>query len=224
MIVLAPSSVQEMADFVALGWDLAFKYRCVSIILADGVVGQMMEKVVLPPQRKRRTEEEIRQLCPWAVLGRKGMRKPNIITSLELDDDKMEANNLRFQATYREIEKNETRCELVDTDDCDYLIVAFGSQARIAMKAMEVARQEGIKVGLARPITLWPFPVQQIRKAAEHAKSLLVVELDAGQMIEDVKLAIECSKPVEHFGRLGGNVPTPDEVLAALKDKLINKE
>ena len=184
----------------------------------------MMEKVVLPPQRKRRTEEEIRQLCPWAVLGRKGMRKPNIITSLELDDDKMEANNLRFQATYREIEKNETRCELVDTDDCDYLIVAFGSQARIAMKAMEVARQEGIKVGLARPITLWPFPVQQIRKAAEHAKSLLVVELDAGQMIEDVKLAIECSKPVEHFGRLGGNVPTPDEVLAALKDKLINKE
>ena len=224
MIVLAPSSVQEMADFVALGWDLAFKYRCVSIILADGVVGQMMEKVVLPPQRKRRTEEEIRQLCPWAVLGRKGMRKPNIITSLELDDDKMEANNLRFQATYREIEKNETRCELVDTDDCDYLIVAFGSQARIAMKAMEVARQEGVKVGLARPITLWPFPVQQIRNAAEHAKSLLVVELDAGQMIEDVKLAIECSKPVEHFGRLGGNVPTPDEVLAALKDKLINKE
>ena len=224
MIVLAPSSVQEMADFVGLGWDLAFKYRCVSIILADGLIGQMMEKVVLPPQRPRRTEDEIRQLCPWAVNGRKGMRPKNIITSLELDDDKMEEINHRLQATYREIEKNETRCELVNTDDCDYLMVAFGSQARIAMKTMEIARANGIKVGLARPITLWPFPVEQIKKAAANAKALLVVELDAGQMIEDVKLAIECSKPVEHYGRLGGNVPTPDEVFEVLKEKFINKK
>lgn len=221
-IVLAPSSVQEMADFVALGWDLAFKYRCVSMILADGLVGQMMEKVVLPPQRPRRTEEQIREQCPWAVLGRKGMRPKNIITSLELDDDKMEENNHRFQATYQLIEKNETRCELVDTDDCDYLVVAFGSTARISMKAMEIARQEGIKVGLVRPITLWPFPVNQIREAAKNVKGILVVELDAGQMIEDVKLAVECKLPVEHYGRTGGNVPTPDEVLNALKEKLIN--
>lgn len=223
-IVLAPSSVQEMVDFVALGWDLAFKYRCVSMILADGVVGQMMEKVVLPEQRPRRTEEEIRRLCPWAVNGRKGMRPKNVVTSLELDDDKMEENNHRFQATYRKIEQNETRCELVDTRDCDYLIVAFGSQARISMKAMETAKAQGLKVGLARPITLWPFPVNQIREAAKNAKGILVVELDAGQMVEDVKLAVECKVPVEHYGRLGGNVPTPDEVLEALREKLIDRD
>jgi len=220
-IVLAPCSVQEMCDMVALGWDLAFKYRCVSMILADGLIGQLMEKVVLPDQRPRRTEEQIREQCPWAVNGRKGMRPKNIITSLELDDDKMEENNLRFQATYREIEKNETRCELVDTEDCDYLIAAFGSVARIAMKAMELAREQGIKVGLVRPITLWPFPVDQVREAAKNVKGILCVELDAGQMIEDVKLAVECKMPVEHYGRFGGNVPTPEEVLDVLKQKLI---
>jgi len=220
-IVLAPSSVQEMCDHVALGWDLAFKYRCVSMILADGLIGQLMEKVVLPEQRPRRTEDEIRKQCPWAVNGRKGMRPKNVMTSLELDDDKMEENNHRFQAVYREIEKNETRCELFNTDDCDYLIVAFGSQARITMKTMELARAEGLKVGLARPITLWPFPVEQIRKAAEGAKGILVVELSAGQMVEDVKLAVDCKLPVEHYGRLGGNVPTPDEVLNVLKQKFI---
>jgi 2-oxoglutarate ferredoxin oxidoreductase subunit alpha len=224
MIVLAPSSVQEMCDFVALGWDLAFKYRCVSMILTDGVIGQMMEKVILPEQRPRRTDEEIRQQCPWAITGRYKGRKKNIITSLELDDDKMEENNLRFQATYREIEKNETRCELIDTDDCDYLIVAFGSQARISLKAMELAEEEGLKVGLARPITLWPFPKDQIRKAAQNVKGILVVELDAGQMIEDVKLTVECRVDVEHYGRLGGNVPTPDEIVDVLKEKFINKK
>lgn len=219
VIALAPASVQEMIDFVALGWDLAFKYRCVAMIVADGVIGQMMEKAVLPEQRPRRTDDEIRRLCPWAVTGRKGMRPKNIVTSLELDDDKMEENNHRFQATYREIERNEQRCELVDTDDCDYLIVAFGSQARISMKTMELARERGLKVGLARPITLWPFPVDKLREAAQGVKGILVVELDAGQMIEDVKLTVECRVPVKHYGRLGGNVPTPDEVLDALIDR-----
>ena len=219
VIALAPASVQEMVDFVALGWDLAFKYRCVSMILADGLIGQMMEKVVLPDQRPRRTEEEIRKLCPWAVNGRKGMRPKNIVTSLELDDDIMEQNNHRFQATYREIEKNETRCELVDTEDCDYLIVAFGSMARISMKAMELAREKGIKVGLARPITLWPFPEKQIREAAKGVKGILSAELAVGQLVEDVKLAVECKVPVELFYRLGGNVPAPDEVLNALIEK-----
>ncbi|MBQ9218644.1 MAG: 3-methyl-2-oxobutanoate dehydrogenase subunit VorB [Muribaculaceae bacterium] len=223
MIVLAPSSVQEMADMVALGFDLAFKYRCVSMILADGTIGQLMEKVVLPEQRPRRTDEEIRQQCPWAVNGRKGMRPSNVVTSLELDDDKMEENNWRFQATYREIEKNETRCELVNVEDCDYLITAFGTTARIAMKTMELARKEGIKVGLFRPITLWPFPEKQLREAAKNVKGILCVELNAGQMIEDVKLAVECKMPVEHYGRFGGNVPTPDELLNVLKEKLINK-
>ncbi|MCQ2288914.1 MAG: 3-methyl-2-oxobutanoate dehydrogenase subunit VorB [Muribaculaceae bacterium] len=220
-IVLAPASVQEMADFVGLGWDLAFKYRCVSMILADGLIGQMMEKVVLPEQRPRRTQEEVEKQCPWAVTGRTGMRPKNIITSLELDDDKMEANNLRFQATYREIEAHEVRCETVDTEGCDYLIVAFGSMARIAMKTMELAAQEGIKVGLLRPITLWPFPSKEVAQAAAGVKGILVPELSAGQMIEDVKLAVECKVPVEHFGRMGGNVPTPEEVLDALKNKLI---
>ncbi len=221
MIVLAPASVQEMADFVGLGWDLAFKYRCVSMILADGLIGQMMEKVVLPEQRPRRTQEELERQCPWAVTGRTGMRPKNIITSLELDDDIMEANNLRFQATYRLIEQNEVRCETVDTEDCDYLIVAFGSMARIAMKTMELAAQEGIKVGLLRPITLWPFPSKEIAQAAAGVKGILVPELSAGQMIEDVKLAVDCNVPVAHFGRMGGNVPTPEEVLDALKKELI---
>lgn len=137
----------------------------------------------------------------------------------------MEANNNRFQATYREIEKNEKRCELVNCDDAEYLIVAFGSQARITMKTMEIAREEGIKVGLVRPITLWPFPDEHLRRAASNVKGILVVELDAGQMIEDVKLAVDCKVPVEHYGRLGGNVPTPDEVLDALKQKfnIVNK-
>ena len=212
MIVLAPSSVQEMADMVALGFDLAFKYRCVSMILADGTIGQLMEKVVLPEQRPRRTEEQIREQCPWAVNGRKGMRPSNVVTSLELDDDKMEENNWRFQACYREIEKNETRCELIDVEDCD-----------IAMKTMELARAEGIKVGMFRPITLWPFPEKQLREAAKNVKGILCVELNAGQMVEDVKLAVECKMPVEHYGRFGGNVPTPDELLNVLKEKLINK-
>lgn len=219
MIVLAPSTVQEMTDFVALGWDLAFKYRCVTILLADGLIGQLMEKVTLPEQRPRRTEEEIRKQCPWAVNGRKAMRPKNVITSLELDDDKMEANNERFQATYREIEKNEKRCELINTDDCDYLIVAFGSVARIAMKAADLAREQGLKIGIVRPITLWPFPDEHLRKAAQNVKGILSLELSVGQMIEDVKLTVDCKVPVEFYGRTGGNVPTPDEVLNALKEK-----
>ena len=166
LIVLAPSTVQEMADFVGLGFDLAFKYRTPAMILADGVVGQMMEKVVLPPQRERRTDEQIRRECPWAVTGRTGGRPRNVVTSLELDSAVMEKNNERFQRTYQEIEKNEVRYEEKYTDDAEYLIVAFGSIARICLKAIEEARKAGIKVGLIRPITLWPFPYDAIREAA----------------------------------------------------------
>lgn len=223
LIVLAPSTVQEMADFVGLGFDLAFKYRTPSMILADGVVGQMMEKVVLPPQRKRRTEEEIRQQCPWAANGRKDGRPRNVITSLELDSAVMEKNNERFQRTYSEIEKNEVRYEARYTEDADYLIVAFGSIARICLKAIEDARKEGIKIGLIRPITLWPFAYDAIREAARNVKGILCVELNAGQMIEDVRLAVSDSVPVRHFGRMGGIVPNPDEVLDALKKDFINK-
>ena len=217
LIVLAPSTVQEMADFVGLGFDLAFKYRTPSMILADGVVGQMMEKVVLPPQRPRRTDEELAAQCPWAVTGRPASRKPNIITSLELDSAIMEKNNERFQATYRRIEENEVRYETRHTDDAEYLIVAFGSVARICQKAIDDARAKGIKVGLIRPITLWPFPYKEIAAVAKHTKGVLCVELNAGQMIEDVRLAVGDGVPVRHFGRMGGIVPNPQEVLDALE-------
>ncbi|MDE6237063.1 MAG: 3-methyl-2-oxobutanoate dehydrogenase subunit VorB [Muribaculaceae bacterium] len=223
LIVLAPSSVQEMVDFVGLGFDLAFKYRNPAMILADGIVGQMMEKVVLPEQRPRRTDEEIREQCPWAVTGRKEGRKRNIVTSLELESSKMEEINEMLQARYREIEKNETRWEEIDVEDAEYLIIAFGSIARICDKAREIAREKGIKVGIIRPITLWPFPAEAIRKAAEGKKGILVVELNAGQMVEDVRLAVHDSLPVEHYGRMGGIIPSPDEVVGALEKRIINK-
>lgn len=223
LIVLSPASVQEMVDFVALGFDLSFKYRTPAMILADGIVGQMMEKVVLPPQRPRRTVEEVRRQCPWAANGRKDLRKRNVVTSLELESDRMEEINHRLQATYRQICENETRWEEIDTADADYLFVAFGSIARICTKAKEIAAERGIKVGIIRPITLWPFPKEAIRKAAEGKKGILCVELNAGQMIEDVRLAVHDSLPVEHYGRLGGIIPSPTEVVEALENKFLNK-
>lgn len=220
VIVLAPNSVQEMADFVDLAFNLAFKYRCPAMILSDGVIGQMMEKVVLPPYKPRRTEEEIRKECPWATIGRTKDREPNIMTSLELKPEVMEKRNLHLQEKYEEIRKNEVRYETVLCDDADYVIVAFGSAARIAQKAIEIARTEGVKVGLLRPITLWPFPTEAIAKMAEGKKGMLSVEINAGQMVEDVRLAVNGKIPVEHFGRLGGIVPEPNEIVEALKTKL----
>lgn len=221
LIVLAPATVQEMADFVGLGFDLAFKYRTPAMILADGIVGQMMEKVVLPEPKPRRTAEEIARQCPWACTGHSANRKPNVVTSLELDSALMEKNNERFQQTYREIEKNEVRYAAYHTEDAEYLIVAFGSVARICLKAIEDARAEGIKVGLIRPITLWPFPYDAIASVAEHCKGVLVTELNAGQMIEDVRLAVGRNKKVCHFGRMGGIIPNPSEILNALKKELL---
>ena len=222
VITLAPASVQEMADHVVLGFDLAFKYNNTAMILSDGVIGQMMEKVVLPEFRPRKTEEEIRREQPWATLGKPASCDKKVITSLELDSNIMEQNNLRFQKKYREIEENEVLFEEMMCDDAEYIIVAFGSAARISQKAVELARESGLKVGLLRPITLWPFPNRVLRSYADrNIKGILSVELNAGQMIEDVKLAVECKIKVEHFGRLGGIVPSPDEVLVALKEKLI---
>ena len=209
-----------MADFVPLAFELAFKYRNPAVILADGVIGQMMEKVVLPPQKPRRTDEEVIAQCPWATTGKTQGRRPNIITSLELRPEAMEVNNLRFQTKYKQIEQNEVRFEEIQCDDADYLIVAFGSMARIGQKAMQLAREEGIRVGILRPITLWPFPTQAIADLAPRMKGILVTELNAGQMVEDVRLAVNGQVPVQHFGRLGGIVPDPDEIVEALK-KLI---
>ena len=209
-----------MADFVDLAFELAFKYRNPAMILSDGVIGQMMEKVVLPPFKPRRTEEEILKECPWATTGRTKDRQPNIITSLELTSEVMEQRNLHLQEKYQQIRDNEVRFETTNLDeDDDYMIVAFGSAARIAEKAMELAKEEGLKVGLFRPITLWPFPEKEIAAAAKGKKGVLVVEINAGQMVEDVRLSVNGAVPVAHFGRLGGIVPEPDEIVKALKEK-----
>ena len=217
LITLAPASVQEMADFVDLAFELAFKYRNPAMILSDGAIGQMMEKVVLPPFKPRRTEEQIAKECPWATTGRTGMRKPNIITSLELRSEEMEQNNLRIQAKYRVIEEKEVRYEEYMTDDADFLIVAFGSAARISKKVIAIAREQGIKVGLLRPITLWPLPYQRIGELGTKVKGILSLEINAGQMVEDVRLAVECKVPVQWYGRLGGIIPEPEEVVEQIK-------
>lgn len=221
VIVLAPNSVQEMADFVDLSFELAFKYRCPVMILSDGVIGQMMEKVVLPDEKPRLSDEEVKKRYPWATFGRTPDRDPNIMTSLELKPEVMEERNLALQAKYEEIRNNEVRYETQQCEDADYIIVSFGSAARIGEKAMELAREEGLKVGLFRPITLWPFPTKQIEELAKNKKGILVSEFNAGQMVEDVRLAVNGAIPVEHFGRLGGIVPSPEEIVDALKTKLV---
>lgn len=222
VIVLAPNSVQEMADFMDLAFTLAFRYRNPAMILSDGVIGQMMEKVVLPPQKPRRTEEEVKQECPWASIGRTPDRAPNIITSLELKPEIMELRNQHLQKKYATIKEKEMRYETIQLDDdTDIMIVAFGSAARIAEKAIEIAREQGIKAGLFRPITLWPFPEKEIAQAVHGKRGVLVVEINAGQMIEDVRLAVNGEVAVEHFGRLGGIVPEPEEIVNAIKEKLL---
>lgn len=220
VIVLAPASVQEMADFMDLAFTLAFRYRNPAMILSDGVIGQMMEKVVLPPYKPRRTEEELLKECPWAATGRLKGRSPNIITSLELKPEVMEKRNIHLQKKYRTIQENEVRYDTHQCDDAEYIIVSFGSAARISEKAIEIARSEGIKVGLFRPITLWPYPSEAIRNISKGKKGILVVEINAGQMVEDVRLAVNGEIPVEYFGRLGGIVPEPDEIVKVLKEQL----
>ena len=217
VIVLAPSSVQEMADFVDLAFELAFKYRNPAMILSDGVIGQMMEKVVLPPFKPRRTDEEVIKQCPWASTGKPKNRERVVITSLELKPEIMEQRNIALQEKYAKIQENEVRFEEQLMDDAEYAIVAFGSAARIAEKSVEIAREQGIKVGLFRPITLFPFPIKQIEALSKKVKGILVAEINAGQMVQDVRLAVNGAVPVEQFGRLGGIVPDPEEIVEALK-------
>ena len=221
VIVLAPNSVQEMADFVDLAFELAFKYRNPAMILADGVIGQMMEKIVLPPYKPRRIEEEIREQCPWATIGKPKNRERVVITSLELKPEIMEQRNIALQEKYARIQENEVRYEEQQLDDAEYAIVAFGSAARIAEKSVEIAREQGIKVGLFRPITLFPFPEKQIAELSKKVKGILVAEINAGQMVQDVRLATNGAVPVEQFGRLGGIVPDPEEIVNALKEKIM---
>ncbi|MFN2314273.1 MAG: 3-methyl-2-oxobutanoate dehydrogenase subunit VorB [Bacteroidales bacterium] len=212
LIVLAPSSVQEMADFVELAFDLAFKYRNPAMILSDGAIGQMMEKVYLKPQKKRSEE-----ILPWATTGKPASRERNIITSLDLDPERQEKFNHKLIAKYREIEEKEVRFEEFMTDDADYLFVAYGTSARICQKALQLARAEGIKAGLLRPITLFPYPKKRLNELADRVKGMLSVEMSAGQMVEDVMLAVNGKIKVGHYGRMGGMIHTPEEVLQNLK-------
>ncbi len=216
LIVLAPSSVQEMADFVGLGFELAFKYRNPVMMLSDGAIGQMMEKVYLNPQQERSTE-----VHHWATTGKLPGRERNIITSLELDPDAQERFNEKLVAKYNLIRENEVRFEEFRCDDAEYLMVAYGTSARVCQKAVQICRNEGIKAGLLRPITLFPFPSARIKELTAQVKGILAVEMSAGQMVEDVMLAAEGRVPVRHFGRMGGVVHTPDEVVENLKSKII---
>jgi len=221
LITLAPSSVQEMYDFVKVAFNLAFKYQNPAMILSDGAIGQMMEKVVLEDQIPRLTETEIIKKCPWATTGKTPDRERNIITSLDLDPARQERHNLKLQKKYKKITENEVRYETIDCEDAEYIFVAYGTSARICLKALQLAKEKGIKVGLFRPITLFPFPVNQIKEMAGKIKGILSIEMSAGQMIEDIKLAVEGKIKVEHYGKMGGIIPSPNEVLEALEQKII---
>jgi 2-oxoglutarate ferredoxin oxidoreductase subunit alpha len=221
LIVLAPASVQEMADFVRLAFELTFKYRNPVMILSDGVIGQMMEKVELPDQMPRRTDAELIRECPWATTGKPSTRERNIITSLDLDPAKQERHNIHLQEKYRKIEATEIRFETFQTEDAEYLYVAYGSSARIAQKSVQLARAKGIKAGLLRPVTLFPFPKQEVARLASQVKAMLTVEMSAGQMVEDVRLAVAGKVPVEHYGRMGGMLPSPEEIVVALEKNFI---
>jgi len=210
LIVLAPSTVQEMADLTSLAFDLADKYRVQTMILADGTVGQMMEPVELPEPCEHQTDK------PWALKGKNG-KNSKFITSLSLSPEELEQWNNNNFAKYREIERTEQRAEEFMMEDAEICVVAFGISARVSRNAVLEARKKGIKAGMIRPVTLFPFPKDCLRKAASRVKRFISVELNMGQMIEDVKLAIDCSRPVSLCNRVGGVIVTPEEVLAAIE-------
>ena len=213
LIVLAPNSVQEMADLVYLGFDLADKYRIPTLILADGALGQMMESVEFPEYN---VEEHLVDHSSWTTVGRENGREQHYITSLHLLSEKMEEINVHLQNKYKKIQENETRFESIQTEDADILIVAFGLSSRSSQKALELAREQGLQVGILRPITLFPFPTDELKRLANNVKGILVVEMNAGQMVEDVRLAVGSNIPVDFYGRMGGMIPQPDEIVEKL--------
>ncbi|MDD5326208.1 MAG: 3-methyl-2-oxobutanoate dehydrogenase subunit VorB [Phycisphaerae bacterium] len=217
-IVLAPSSVQELVDCMPLAFDLADQYRTPVLVLADGILGQMMEPVVFNKKPRRKLPPK-----DWALTGADN-RKQNIVRSLWLKEGVVEQHNYDLQAVYKEIEKNEILCEQYEVDDAEIVVVAYGIAARIVRGAVNKARQEGIKVGWIRPITLWPFPTEQINKAADNFKIFLTVELSCGQMVEDVKLAVAGKAPVVFYGRAGGGVPTVEQVLEKIRQLTLRPE
>ena len=212
MIVLAPASVQEMAELTVKGFEMADEYRMTAMILADGTMGQMMEAVDLHFDKKPEPEK------PWATTGTKGQRPHNIVNSLSLVPEELEKFNFARYEKYKLIEEKEPMWEEYMVEDAEIVIAAFGIAARVSKNAVVEARKKGIKVGLIRPITLWPFPKAPFAKAAQHAKKMISVELNMGQMIEDVRLATECKVPVTLCNRAGGMIPSPEQVLAAIED------
>ena len=212
-LVVAPASVQEMADLTILAFELADKYRNPAIVLTDGFVGQMMEpldleyrEIIAPPK-------------PWAVKGTAETRK-NVISSIYLEPDELEEHQRRMEAKYIRAQLTETRCEEYRTEDADLILVGFGIVSRVLRSAVDEARKQGIKAGLFRPITLWPFPAKQLQSAALRADKVLVVELSNGQMLEDVRLTLNGRRPIEFYGRVGGNVPTVEELLAKIEEQV----
>ena len=215
VLVFAPSTVQEMVDLVATAFDKADEYRMPAMILADGMLGQMMEPVELPEQTDKAPVEK-----PWAACGHKGERKHNIVNSLYLTPNALENLVRERYERYETIKANEQLAEEYRTEDADVIVVAYGASSRVVRSAVNKAREEGLKVGMVRPITLWPFPTNAIQRAAAQAKNLLVVEMSMGQMVDDVRLACDCKTPVHFYGRTGGIIPTPNEVLDEIKKLL----
>lgn len=211
IMVFAPCSVQEMVDMVVKAFDLSDEYRMPAMILADGLLGQMMEPVVFPEIKAEKIEK------PWATNGHSNQRKHNIVNSLFLQPDKLQGSVRDRFERYEEIKEKHSDAEFYMTDDADIIVTAYGATARVCKSAVNMAREEGIKVGLLRPKTLWPFPAKEIRTACANAKKVLCVEMSMGQMVDDVKLAIECSKPVAFFGKTGGVIPKPVEVLEEIR-------
>ncbi len=218
LIVLAPSTVQEMVDYVKLGFDLAFKWMNPVMILTDGALGQMMEKVELFAQVQRSDAADKEK---WATIGKKKDRERNVITSLHIQPDKMEEINIHLQSKYKKIVEEEVRYEEFAMEDAEYMITAYGLVARVCQKAAMLAREKGIKVGVFRPQTVFPFPTKQIAAYAEKVKGILGVEMSAGQMVEDVRLAVNGKVPVEFHGRMGGIVPSPEEILEKIEEKFV---
>ncbi len=208
ILVFAPATVQEMVDLVSDAFDMADKYRMPAMILADGMLGQMMEPVEFKEEGEKVLPEK-----PWAACGHHNQRKHNVVNSLYLTPQALESLVKERFERYEKIKATEQRASEYLVDDADIVLVAFGASARVAHSAVDMAREQGIKAGLIRPITLWPFPTDCLKKAAQTAKGFLSVEMNMGQMVDDVKLAINCSKPVDFFGRTGGVIPTPQEIL-----------
>ena len=216
-IVLAPASAQDMYDFVDWGFELAFKYRTPVVILADGIIGQMMEKVELRPVKPRWTKEEILQHAPWAANGKPADRQRNIITSLSLEADVQEKFNLKLKEKYQKIQAEEVKYETYMAEDAEYLFVAFGCSSRICEAATDLLREEGYKVGLLRPVTLFPFPTEALAEYASKVRSMMSIELNLGQMVDDVRLAVNGKCHVGFYGRQGGNIYSPEEIAREFK-------